>query len=139
MKKHLSLIIAICISVSSFAAPWDIKIKPVNHAAWDEPLKQTKPFDAYCDFYMGEVTGNWPAQTFSLHATLNQEPGVPWMVQIQVFGVWYDSPYYPNGGDYKVFTILYNSAQWNKTIQYPLRPAEAAYPGVMDLIYDGPQ
>lgn len=139
MKKHLSLIVAICIALSSFAAPWDIKSPPVNHAPWDKPLEKAKPFtDPYCDYYIGYVTGNWPAQTFTLNATLDHSPHVKWLVQIQVLGIWYGNPGYPNSADYKVFDFVYSTAQWNKTINYALRPSEEAYPGVMDLIYDGP-
>lgn len=137
MKKHLSLIVAICISLSSFSAPWDIKSKPVKYSSWDEPLR-VKRFDTYCDYYIGYVTGTWPMQTFTLNATLNQSPGVKWLVQIQVLGIWYGHPGYPNSADYKVFDIIYNPSQWNKTINDPLMSSEEAYPGVMDIIYDGP-
>lgn len=139
MKKHLSLIVAICMAFSSFAAPWDIKSKPVKYLEWDMPLQKTQSFDdPYCDYYIGYVTGNWPAQTFTLNATLDHSPHVKWLVQIQVLGIWYGSPGYPNSADYKVFDLVYSTAQWNKTINYPLLSSEEAYPGVMDIIYDGP-
>jgi len=139
MKKVLSLLIVFCVSLSTIAAPWDIKSSKHNYAAWDKPLEKARAFDdPYCDYYIGYVTGNWPAQTFTLNATLNRSPSVKWLVQIQVLGIWYGSPGYPNSADYKVFDFVYSTAQWNKTINYSLRPSEEAYPGVMDLIYDGP-
>jgi hypothetical protein len=42
MKKRLLFILAICISVSSFAAPWDIKSPKVVTPAWDKPLQALK-------------------------------------------------------------------------------------------------
>jgi hypothetical protein len=139
MKKILSLLIVFCVTLSSIAAPWDIKSPKINYAAWNNPLEKSRAFDdPYCDYYIGTVTGNWPAQTFNLQATLNQQPDVTWLVQIQVLGIWYGNPGYPNYADYKVFDFVYSTAQWNKTINYSLRASEEAYPGVMDIIYDGP-
>jgi hypothetical protein len=39
MKKRLLFILAICISVSSFAAPWDIKSQKSVPLAWDKPFE----------------------------------------------------------------------------------------------------
>lgn len=139
MKKRLLFIIAICISVFSFAAPWDIKIPKVNHAVWDKPLQKVRAFDdPYVNTYYGTVTGTYPNKKFNLTVQLNQSASVTWLAQVQVFGIWYGHSGYPNSADYKVFDVIFSSGQWNKTIVYSMTPSEQAYTGVMDLIYDGP-
>ncbi len=140
MKKHVLIIIAICISLSTIAAPWDIKApKQKRSTTWNKPFGKPAFDDPYCDYYIGTITGNWPAQTFHLEASLNHSPSVKWLVQIQVLGIWYGNPGYPSSADYKVFDITYSTAQWDRTINYVFTHAsEEAYPGVMDLIYDGP-
>ncbi len=133
MKKHLSLIVAICMAFSSFAAPWDIKTPKANIEKW------TKPFtDPYVTYYYGTVTGAFPNKKFNLTVQLNQSASVTWLAQVQVFGIWYGHSGYPNSADYKVFDVIFNPGQWKKTISYSMTPSEEAYTGVMDLIYDGP-
>lgn len=147
MKKCLTLI-ALMLSLASFAnssgnlkstAPWSIKSPKVDVKQWTNPFHQTKMFDAYVTHYYGEITGAFPNRTFKLTVQLNQSPGEPWMATVQVFGIWYGLPGYPNSATYKIFDVLFNSSQWQKTISYPMTPSEEAYVGVMDLIYDGPQ
>lgn len=139
MKKHLSLIVAICMAFSSFAAPWDIKSPQVDYAAWNNPFHKAKAFtDPYVTYYYGTVTGAFPNKKFNLTVQLNQSASVTWLAQVQVFGIWYGHSGYPNSADYKVFDVVFNPSQWSKTISYSMTPSEQAYTGVMDLIYDGP-
>lgn len=139
MKRYL-LITLMLVSLTSLANP---VVNSHILAPWEQTMAKNKKFvraftDPYCDFYIGYISGTWPIQTFNLQATLNQSPGigVHWLVQIQVFGVWKEAP---EGGSYKVFDFTYTGSQWNKTILYQLKAYEEAYPGVMDIIYDGPQ
>lgn len=131
MKKILSLLVVFCIALSTIAAPWDITSK--HHAK--APLAFTDP---YVTTYYGTVTGTYPNKKFNLTVQLNQSASVTWLAQVQVFGIWYGHSGYPNSADYKVFDVIFNPSQWNKTIVYSMTPSEQAYTGVMDLIYDGP-
>lgn len=117
---------------SSFAAPWDISTRKQHVKA---PVAFTDP---YVTYYYGTVTGTYPNKKFNLTVQLNQSASVTWLAQVQVFGIWYGHSGYPNSADYKVFDVIFNPGQWNKTISYSMTPSEQAYTGVMDLIYDGP-
>jgi hypothetical protein len=129
MKKHLSLIVAICIALSSFAAPWDIM--PRKH------IEAPAFTDPYVTYYYGEIVGTFNAPNYALKLTVqfNQSVPAPYYALIQVFGLWGGS----SGGSYREFTILLNSGQWTKSVTYPMHSYEEAYVGVMDLLDYGPQ
>lgn len=129
MKKHLSLIVAICMALSSFAAPWDVSLRKHTEA----PVFA----DPYVTYYYGQIVGTFNAPNYALKLTVQFDHSVPapYYAVIQMFGLWGGS----SSGSYREFKILLNSGQWTKTVTYPMFLYEVADVGVMDLLDYGPQ
>ena len=130
MKKHLSLIVAICISLASFAT-----VKPM---AWDKPLQKEKAFtDPYPTNWTAWIHGtfNTPGYAVKIKVDFNQTVGVPHYVLLDMFGIW-DTP---GVGSTRQFEILLSGAQHTKTITVPMSSWQEAYVGTLQLLEYGPQ
>jgi hypothetical protein len=130
MKKHLSLLIITCISLSTIAS---------SCPAWDAPLHSVKAkfTDPYIVSYGAFVVASPGAPNYSMQLQVAMDHSVPvkWKITLQVFGDWLSQP---GGASYKSFDIVLNSSQWNKTVTIPLGWTEEPYTSLVDVLYDGP-
>lgn len=131
MRKCLLLLFVSMIAVSAFAGP-------VAPPLWDKPLHKAVVFDPYVTDYGAYVIGtfNSPNYAVNIQVEFDQEVGVPYYAVVQVYGIWASQP---GGASYKQFTILFNSSQWYKSVNFPMAPSEEAYTSLVDLIDYGPQ
>lgn len=131
MKKILSLFIVSMIAISAFAGP---KAPP----AWDKPLQKARSFtDPYVTNYAAFVIGsfNSPNYAVKIQVTFNQSAGVPYYAIVQVMGLWGGS----TSASYREFTILFNSSQYYKSVNFPMAFYEEVYPATIELLDYGPQ
>lgn len=137
MKKHLLFIIALCISLSTIAAPWDIKSKPVKYSAWDMPLNTTR---VVCDdnFLTDlQIDVGWYSGLRKIHfyvelawsATVNHK------TTVGVWGNWHDL-----GWAYKYWDVItYQGSLWANRYFNNITVTEEIWPGSYDISYDGDQ
>lgn len=125
MKKVLFILLALSLSVSSFAM-----------ATWDMPFGKPVFTDPYVTTYSISVSGTqgYPGYKIIVQADFNQTVGVPYYVILQCYGVWSGI-----GVGYKQFTLLYSSVQWHKSLTYNMSGTEEAYTETTELIDYGPQ
>ena len=129
MKKHVLIIIAICVSLSSFA------VKPL---AWDRPLQKAQVFtDPYVTNCTAWINGtfNSPGYAVKIKVDFNNTVVVPYYVIVDMFGVW-DTP---GVGSTRQFEILLSGAQHTKTLTVPMSSWQEAYVETLQLLDYGPQ
>lgn len=140
MRKQLLLCLSFCVVLATYAAPWDIKVKPqirvVNNAMWSNPFKAfTDPYITGC--FSAEVSKNYqPNHAVQIQVTFDHSVPVPYYVIVSVLGDWSTNPGYATE---KLFTILFNTGQYTKTVNYPMASTEETY-DENTYVYDyGPQ
>lgn len=128
MKKVLLVLLAVSLSVSGFAtAPWDKIFKP-----------SLRFIDPYVTNYGAYIIGQWnqPNYAVQIQVSFDHSVPAPYYAVVQVFGLWADQP---GGASYKQFTILFNTGQWYKSVNFHMASSEEAYTEVIDLLDYGPQ
>lgn len=129
MKKHLLLFACFCIALSSFASPWDINTGPRCY---------TKSYtDPYVTNYGTFIVGSWSSPNYALNiqVTFDQSVPVPYYAVVGLWGKWGGA----TSSSYREFTILFNSGQYRKSVNFPMAFYEEAYTAIADLLDYGPQ
>lgn len=122
-----------CITLSIFAAPWDFpkKMADVTHPfgkSFSDPYVQS-----YGAFIIG--TQGYPNYKLNVQVSFDQSVPVPYYAVIGVWGTWDGTSYAWR----KDFTYLFNTGQWHKSVDYPLKSYEEIYTEVTELLDYGPQ
>lgn len=129
MKKILFLLLAVCFSAASFSAPWDINTGPRCY---------TKSYvDPYVTNYGTYIVGSWSSPDYALNIQIsfNQNVGVPYYAVVGLWGKWGGS----TSSSYREFTVLFNSWQSFRSVNFPMAFYEEAYTATADLLDYGPQ
>lgn len=138
MKRILTALIILS-SLSSFAAPWELKkkLQVVNVTQWVQPF--SKPaFDTYVTgCWSFEISPNYqPNHACRIQVDFNESVPEPYYVVVSVLGDWAQAPGYASE---KYFTILFNTGQWRRVVDYPMSPVEEIYPQNTYALDYGPQ
>lgn len=130
MKKHLFLALALCIGLTSFAAPWDIKPIKNKILAWDKPLQISKvvfddPF--ITDFSVGELS--FPRR---LHfwVEIDHATTVKLRLVVMVWGYWADIA---DSGP-KYFDVPINTGHSEGTLDWTLASGDVPVPSFYDFM-----
>lgn len=127
MKKYLLLNVAICISLSIIAAPWDMPIKKCKIEAF------TPYVTSYGAFIISQP--GQPNYAVQIQITMSASVPAPWLVTVQVYGNWVSQP---GGASYRTFNIYFTNGQWKKTVNFPMSVSEEAFTSLIDELYEGP-
>lgn len=133
MKKHLLIALALCIGLTSFAAPWDLKSPHHKLAAPMKPMKVVYD-DPYVTLYQAFESnyGNL-SHKMTLYAELDHSAGYPYKVTIEVSGVWW-----VGGAAFKYYDVMLTSSQWYKFQEFTLHPYDQPAITTINLVYSGP-
>lgn len=137
MKRLLTALVML-ISLTTFAAPWDVcKPQAINKEAWTQPFKAafTDPNVTGC--FSFELSKNYqPNHVVQLQVTFDHSVPVPYYVIVSVLGNWATQPGYATE---RFFTILFPTGYNNKVVNYPMSSSEEIYPENTYVSDYGPQ
>jgi hypothetical protein len=122
MKRLLTFTVACVLCVASFAKPtypWDLCVSSVKNSVkvFDDPYVTNA--GAYV---IGTI--NAPNYACNIQVTFNKTVGVPYYAVVSVMGKWGGS----TSASERQFTVLFNSAQHYRSVNFPLHSYEEFYP-----------
>jgi hypothetical protein len=129
MKKCLTLLIAVALSLMSFAS-----VVP----KWDEPLKvESKPVKVFTDPYVSNFdaweSGSGAYKNLVLYVAMGQAASYYYKVTLSVYGNWHDIGY-----GSKLFDVILNPGQVYRYEYIPIEYNDYIYSYGLTLEYYGP-
>lgn len=133
MKKYL-LIVAMLVSITSFAAPWDLKkAKAVNVTQWTQPFNKSVFSDPFCVNFTIDVGNYGGSKRIHFYWELDRSAIYDYKSTIGVYGNWIGIGWW-----YKYFDIILYQGQLYADRYFPMSESESAQTESYDWIYEGP-
>lgn len=136
MKKILSLVMLSCITLASFASPWDLKnYTAEKEHSWVKPARKMVYSDPWVRIYAAyDLQFGTYYHRVRVDVEFNQSVGIPYYATIRVYG-----DFYSTGEYFREYTLYLSGSQFYKSQEYPLLWNEEVYTEVTELVDYGPQ
>lgn len=122
MKKHVSFIVAILISLSSLAAPWDTKVLPDKMEAFTDPFLTDL-----------SITENNVPHRLDISVTMDHSVNYTIKVVFLVYGNWINL-----GWDWRQFDVYVSPYNTYKLQQFSLNTYDDPWPESYIILENGP-
>lgn len=134
MKKILSLVILSCITLASFAAPWDLgKPKKVDEKLFTQPFGKSAFDDPWVRVYAAyDMFPYTYYHKVRVVVEFNKSVGVPYYAIVRVHGD------FLNGDPFREYYLTLTSSQFYKEQDFPLQNFDEIYTEITELVEYGP-
>lgn len=133
MKKYM-LIAAMLLSITSFAAPWDLKkAKAVNVTQWTQPFSKSAFSDPFCVNFTIDVGTYGGSKKIHFYWELDRSAIYNYKSTIGVYGNWSGISWW-----YKYFDIIIYQGGITTNKYFSMLEWEEAWTESYDWIYEGP-